>query len=251
MSLHTEVEGTGLRIVLVHGFTQTSECWNGIADDLSGDHEVVRVDAPGHGRSEHADADLWQGAELLGVAGGVATYLGYSMGGRLCLHLALARPDLVEGLVLVGATAGIRDADERAKRVESDDERAAHLEEIGVDAFLDEWLSQPLFVTLPREAAALDARRANTVEGLAASLRAAGTGRQEPLWDRLHELAMPILVIAGELDLRFGDLGREMAAAIGPNAAFVEVPGAGHTAHLEQPGAFLEILRRWLADLTR
>ena len=63
-------------------------------------YEVVTVDAPGHGGSSTLRLDLPAGAEALGRTGGSATYIGYSMGGRLALHLAVARPDLVERLVL-------------------------------------------------------------------------------------------------------------------------------------------------------
>ena len=112
MRLHAERSGAGApRLVLVHGFTQTGRSWSTIAADLARDHEVVLVDAPGHGGSGAVDADLPAGAALLGQAGGRGVYVGYSMGGRLALHLALAEPALVDGLVLLGATAGIDDPD--------------------------------------------------------------------------------------------------------------------------------------------
>ncbi|MTA77686.1 MAG: alpha/beta fold hydrolase, partial [Actinobacteria bacterium] len=87
---------------MLHGFTQTSDCWGPIAADLSADHELVLIDAPGHGGSRDAPADLDESARFSGAAGGRGTYLGYSMGGRTALHLALARPDLVERLILIG-----------------------------------------------------------------------------------------------------------------------------------------------------
>jgi 2-succinyl-6-hydroxy-2,4-cyclohexadiene-1-carboxylate synthase len=239
--------GAGRRIVLVHGFTQTGRSWGVVADDLARDHEVVTVDAPGHGGSAGVAADLPSGAALLGAAGGEATYVGYSMGGRLALHLALARPDLVDGLVLLGATAGIEAGEERAARRASDEALAADLERDGLDAFLERWLAQPLFASLSPAAADRDDRRRNTPAGLASSLRLAGTGTQEPLWDRLASLAMPVLVLAGEQDERFAAVGRRMATAIGPNAAFAVVPDAGHAAHLEQPQIFGRLLRDWLA----
>lgn len=245
--LWTERRGRGPRLTLVHGFTQTRRCWAPVADDLAGDHEVVAVDAPGHGRSAAVRADPWRSADLLGDAGGDATYLGYSMGGRLCLHLALARPERVRGLVLVGATAGIDDPAQRATRRAEDEARARRLEAEGLEAFLDGWLAQPLFAGLTEEARCLQARRENTVAGLAASLRLAGAGAQEPLWHRLEELAMPVLVVAGEHDRRFASLGRRLVAGVGDNATLALVPGAGHAAHLEAPAAFLDVLRPWLA----
>ena len=246
-ALHVERLGHGSRVVLVHGFTQTGRSWGPISADLARDHEVLLVDAPGHGGSSAVRADLTASAALLGDAGGPAAYVGYSMGGRLALHLALDRPEPVRKLVLLGATAGIEDDDERLTRCRADEERAAELEQDGLDAFLDRWLAQPLFAGLPADAADVDDRRRNTVDGLASSLRLAGTGSQAPRWAELSSLEMPVFVLAGERDERFAALGRRMADAIGTNAVFSTVPGAGHAAHRERPDAFLELLRPFLA----
>lgn len=246
-TLHAEVSGHGPRLVLVHGFAQTGACWGPLLDDLVTDHEVCRVDAPGHGASATPPAGLPAAARLVADRGGRAGYLGYSMGGRLVLHLALARPELVERLVLVGATAGIDDPAERAERRRHDDALARRLEAVGVEAFVDGWLDQPLFAGLPEPMRFRDERAANTVEGLAASLRLDGTGAQEPLWDRLHRLDMPVLVTAGADDPKFAALARRLVDAIGANAELALVPGAGHAAHLERPAEFLARLRPWLA----
>ena len=232
--------------MLVHGFTQTGDAWGPLAADLAGDHEVVLVDAPGHGRSSAVAAGPWEGAKLLAEVGGDAIYLGYSMGGRLALHLALARPEVVRGLVVVSATAGLDDPGERARRVAEDEARARTLEVHGVDAFLDAWLAQPLLASVPDQHRALDARRANTAAGLASSLRLAGAGAQEPLWDRLAALSMPVLVLAGASDPRFAASARRLVTSIGANATLDVVPGAGHAVHLEAPDRCSASLRSWM-----
>jgi 2-succinyl-6-hydroxy-2,4-cyclohexadiene-1-carboxylate synthase len=247
MALHTVVAGSGPRIVLVHGFAQTQACWGEAGDALASDHEVVRVDAPGHGGSADVRADLAGTADLLADSGGPATYLGYSMGGRMVLHLALTHPQVVRGMVLVGATAGVDDPIEREARQVADDALAVAIEVDGMDAFLDRWLALPLFAGLDEHTAFRTERLANTTDGLASSLRLAGTGQQEPVWDRLGAITAPTLVVAGADDEKFGALGRRIADGIGANATFEAVPGAGHSAHLEQPDAFLDVLRPWLA----
>jgi 2-succinyl-6-hydroxy-2,4-cyclohexadiene-1-carboxylate synthase len=246
--LHAEVVGpaAGDRLVLVHGFTQTGRCWGAFADDLVRDHELVLVDVPGHGGSSEVAADLPAGARLLGEAGGPATYVGYSMGGRLALHLALARPDLVQRLVLIGATGGIDDDTERAARRAADDALADHLLDVGVATFLDEWLAQPLFVGLTQATAARQERLANTAAGLASSLRLAGTGTQEPLWDQLAAIDVPVLVLAGVDDAKFSAIAGRLARSIGPNATVALVPRSGHTTQLENPSDTASIIRRWL-----
>lgn len=246
--LHAEVDGQGPRVVLVHGFAQTGRCWGPLAEELAKDHEVVRVDAPGHGASSQFHAGLRTGARLIADQGGEATYLGYSMGGRFVLHLALANPELVRGVVLIGATGGIEDPVARAERARLDAAMAERLEADGVSVFLESWLAQPLFAGLSEQMLYRAERSSNTVDGLAESLRQAGTGAQDPLWERLHRLAMPVLVTAGAEDAKFRAEAERLGAAVGPNATVVTVPGAGHAAHLEHPAAFLEILRRWLSE---
>ena len=174
--LHTEVDGRGPRLVLVHGFAQNRNCWGPIAADLARDHTVVRVDAPGHGKSSDVHADLHTGARSIVERAGNGTYLGYSMGARFVLHVALDTPDLADGLVLIGGTGGIDDLDARAERKRADRARAEQLERDGLDVFLDSWLAQALFAGLSEAAQFRDERAGNTVDGLADSLRRAGTG---------------------------------------------------------------------------
>jgi 2-succinyl-6-hydroxy-2,4-cyclohexadiene-1-carboxylate synthase len=235
------------RVVLVHGFTQTLAAWAPVGDRLAHRFEVVRVDLPGHGRSGAVRAGFGEAAGLVGAAGGAGTYVGYSLGGRLCLRLALDRPDLVRALVLVGASPGIADPGERAARRAADEGLAAELERDGVAAFLDRWLAGPLFATLPEEAAGRAERLANTADGLASALRRLGTGVQEPLWDRLAGLRPPALLVAGERDPKFTALARRMAAAIGPAARVAIVSGAGHAVHLERPGELAALAEGFLA----
>jgi 2-succinyl-6-hydroxy-2,4-cyclohexadiene-1-carboxylate synthase len=235
------------RLVLVHGFTQTLRSWDGLAGPLADSFQVVRVDLPGHGGSSAVDTTFEEAAAAIGDAGGTATYVGYSMGGRLCLRLAVDRPDLVRSLVLVGASPGLADDGERAARRAADEALAAEIERSGTAAFLERWLAQPMFSTLEPQPDDLEARLANTSAGLATALRQLGTGGQEPLWDRLGELTMPVLAVAGEDDVRYTEIAAQMAAAIGPNAQVVAVAGAGHAAHLERPGSFSRLLAAFLA----
>jgi 2-succinyl-6-hydroxy-2,4-cyclohexadiene-1-carboxylate synthase len=234
------------RVVLVHGFTQTLAAWGPVAGRLERRREVVRVDLPGHGGSGGVRVGFGEAAGLVGAAGGVAAYVGYSLGGRLCLRLALDRPDLVRALVLVGASPGITDPGERAGRRAADERLATGIGRDGVAAFLDRWLAGPLFASLPAEAAGREERLANTADGLAYALRRLGTGAQEPLWDRLAGLRPPVLLVAGERDPKFADLARRMAAAIGPSARVAIVPGAGHAVHLERPAELAMLIEAFL-----
>jgi len=242
--------GDGPRLVFAHGFTQTSNSWKPIAEDfVANGYESVVVDLPGHGASTDGDVDLRHAAEMLVDLCGEAVYVGYSLGGRLCLHTAATHPEVVRGLALIGASPGIADEDERAARRAADDRMADHIIEIGVDAFLDDWLARPLFAGLTVDAAARADRTRNTPQGFAASLRHAGTGAQQSLWPLLGDLAMPVLAIAGELDEKFVEIGRQVAHAV-RDGRFVSVPAAGHAAHLQSPQHVADILKGWLAEIS-
>jgi len=255
-ALHaTTAGGPGPRLVLAHGFTQTGQLWGGLTADLGADHELVQVDLPGHGGSADVRADLDGTAALLGEVGGRADYLGYSMGARVCLHLALARPDLVRRLVLVSGTAGIDDGHERASRRAADEELARRLDpgdgtepEDTVAGFVDRWVANPLFGHVPGAANGVALRCTNGAAGLASSLRLVGTGTQVPLWDRLGELRMPVLIVTGGRDAKFDELGRRLVAGIGPSARQVTVDDADHAPHLQRPAAVASALRAFLDD---
>jgi 2-succinyl-6-hydroxy-2,4-cyclohexadiene-1-carboxylate synthase len=252
-SLHVEGRGRGPRLVMAHGFTQTSRVWAGMDDDLAQDHEVVTVDMPGHGGSAAVRSTLVDGALLLGAAGGRAAYLGYSMGARFCLHLALACPHLVDSLVLISGTAGIEDPDERLDRCRSDGVLADRLDPPAgdraaqpVEVFVRAWMDNPMFAGIDPGADGFEERLTNTGPGLASSLRRAGTGTQLPLWGKLGRLAMPVLVITGEDDVKFTGLGRRMVAAIGDGATLAVVPGTGHAPHLQRPDEVAGLVRSHL-----
>jgi len=245
--LYAEVEGRGPRLVLVHGFTQTGRSWGPVATDLARHHEVVRVDAPGHGRSAALALDMVEGARLLGETGGAATYIGYSMGARLCLQLALDHPQLVDALVLLGGTAGIENPAERRARRRDDEALARELEQVGWPNSSVRWLARPLFAGLDEAAAGMDARLANTVAGLATSSGWRGREPRNRCGRACANWPCRCWPWRGRTTVASRSRAQAMVAAIGPNAELAVVPGAGHAAQSEAPEAFLAIVHRFLA----
>jgi 2-succinyl-6-hydroxy-2,4-cyclohexadiene-1-carboxylate synthase len=219
-------------VVLLHGFAGTGRGWDPVVAELDGErYTALAPDLRGHGSRSEARPVSFDAVtgDLLAAAPPRFELCGYSMGGRIALHVALAAPERVTRLILVATTAGIDDSDERAARRAADDALAASIEALGVEAFATRWLAQPLFAGDPpavQDRARADIAR-NEPGGLAAALRGIGTGSMTPLWDRLSELAMPALVLAGEQDARFTAIGRRLTDAL-PDAELVLVPGAGH-----------------------
>jgi 2-succinyl-6-hydroxy-2,4-cyclohexadiene-1-carboxylate synthase len=238
------------RFVFLHGFTQTHHHWHGPAAVLAARFTprptFAFVDLPGHGLAVDDRSGIADAAPELAALGGPGTWVGYSMGGRFALHAALVPGNPIERLVLIGATPGLRDPADRAARAAADEQLAVAMATDGLDPFLERWLAGPLFATLAPDADGLAHRRRNTVEGLAHSVRTAGTGAQEPLWNRLAEVTVPVLCLAGELDEKFTAIGREMAAAL-PDGEFRTVARAGHAAHTERPDEVAGLIREWLS----
>jgi 2-succinyl-6-hydroxy-2,4-cyclohexadiene-1-carboxylate synthase len=251
ISLNVEQAGAGQPLLLLHGFTGSAASWAALIHSLPPDIRAIAPDLIGHGRSDSPpDAGRYRMqrcvADLLALLDALqierADVLGYSMGGRVALHLAAAAPDRVGALVLESSSPGIAEATERQARVVADQALADSIAREGLAAFVERWERLPLFAsqaTLPEDTRArLHAQRLlNNPLGLANSLRGMGAGEQEPLWDRLATLNIPTLLIAGELDAKYRALADQMAAML-PSARSVIVPGAGHTVHLEQPQLF-------------
>ncbi len=240
--------GSGSRLVFIHGFTQTRHTWQDVAKNLSSQFEVVLVDAPNHGDSSDISLNLETGANAIVEVGQSATYVGYSMGARLCLTAALAHPQQVKRLVLISGTAGIENKDERLARVVSDEELAMRIEQNGVTNFIDFWLALPIFSGLTTLNNQREIRLCNTATALASSLRLCGAGKQQPTWSRLKELTMPVLIVAGENDKKFVELALRLTTAIGDNAKLQIIENSGHTPHLEQPQRFLDVVNEFLAN---
>lgn len=249
----------GTPLVLLHGFTGSAAAWEPLLPALAKHTRSIALDLLGHGRSEAPqDPRLYTldscVAQLLAVADRLgierADWLGYSMGGRVALALALAAPHRVRRLVLESCSPGIEDVGQRAARRAADEELADRIEKQGLRAFVEAWMAQPLFASQQRMGQAWLARQRalrlhHKPQGLARSLRGLGQGAMEPLWHRLQEVRCPALLVSGGLDARYTALMHRMAAAM-PLATRAVVPGAGHAAHAENPSGFLEVLLPFL-----
>jgi len=233
-------------VVLLHGFGGTHRAWDGVIAALDRErYRPLALDLPGHGDAADVERPItFAGcvARVLARSPERFALCGYSMGGRVALHVALAAPERVSRLLLVSASAGIEDPRERAARREADERTARELESVPFEQFIEGWRTQPLFAEDPPEVDALaraDQRR-NRPDALAAVLRGIGTGEMEPLWSRLEELAMPVAVLVGERDAKFRALGERIVELL-PHAELAVVPG-GHRLALESPATVASAL---------
>lgn len=240
------VSGEGPPLAMLHGFTQTASSWSPVIRHMQKTHKCIAVDMPGHGQSPVPQRSLPECARDIAHTVGRATYVGYSFGARVALHIALLYPEAVERLVLVSATAGIEDDAQRAERRHDDEMLAEYIHEVGINRFINEWLEQPLFAGLPPEFARAEERKQNFPEDLADSLRFAGTGTQEPLWEQLPNITVPVLLVAGKQDTKFVALAERMDSLL-PNSTLTIFDDVGHTVHLEDVHGFCTHLEKWLS----
>lgn len=249
---------TGLPALLfLHGFMGSAADWEEVTGALRESHRCLAVDLPGHGASTGLSPMAYtvEGATraLLGLLDELEierpVLVGYSMGGRLALYLALRHPERCAGVFLESASPGMEDASEREARRRSDEEKAARLVSGDFEGFVRDWYRQPLFTTLARDEERLrqtiQARLRNDPVELARSLRGMGTGAQPSLWGELEDLQAPALAVAGGLDEKYVNVSRRMASLC-PRMRYAVVPEAGHNVRLEAPGTYLDLLDDYL-----
>jgi 2-succinyl-6-hydroxy-2,4-cyclohexadiene-1-carboxylate synthase len=249
--LYFETYSNGQPLVLLHGFSGSSANWVDHVSVLAQQFQVITIDIIGHGRSPsppYLDAYKMAqaAADVVTVVQETAvvpiTLLGYSMGGRLALYIAIHYPELINTLVLESASPGLAAQSERDGRQIQDNELADWIEANGIEPFVNRWEQLPLWASqqqLPAEKQLRlrQQRLHNNPTGLANSLRGMGTGAQPSLWNQLFTVEMSTLLISGGMDTKFVNIGQQMVAQM-PHAQHNIIPNAGHTVHLEQPVLF-------------
>jgi 2-succinyl-6-hydroxy-2,4-cyclohexadiene-1-carboxylate synthase len=258
VQLSYSTSGDGTPVTLLHGFTQTGHSWQEVISRLPAGRTWIVPDLRGHGDTrtrpgapctmDACTEDLVRLWDHLGVER--SHLVGYSMGGRLALHVAARRPGRLLSLLTIGAHAGL-DEEAREGRRLGDEALAQRIEKEGVEAFVKYWSGLPLFAGLERRGPAFVAqvraeRLGNHAAGLACSLRGMGAGVMEPVWDDLARIRLPATFVAGQLDHGYVASARKLASTVAGGRIEV-VPRAGHPVHQERPDAFARVLAVHLA----
>ncbi|WP_257535491.1 2-succinyl-6-hydroxy-2,4-cyclohexadiene-1-carboxylate synthase [Mesobacillus foraminis] len=259
INYHIEISGNGFPLVLLHGFTGAASTWKPLSPVLP-TAKLIMVDIIGHGRTdspllperyriEEAAADLNDLLAELGYE--KVDLLGYSMGGRLAITFAALFPDKIRKLVLESTSPGLKNQEERDARTKRDRHLAARILSSGLENFINYWEDIPLFKTQMHLPASVreqirKQRLQNDPEGLANSLIGMGTGAQPSWWEVLDEFSFETLIITGDLDAKFCEIGSEMKNLI-PKAQHVSIANAGHAIHVEEPEKFGTIVSGFLS----
>lgn len=247
---HRPRPGRGRPVIFLHGVFGSGTDWDQVTKRLDGT-DTVSFDLPGHGRTALGDAPSIEGwadqlaVELTELSDLPVSLVGYSMGGRLALHLASTRPDLIDRLVLISTSPGLRDNTERRARARLDDERAEAIRQ-DFPRFLRSWYSASFFALDPELATRMSTRRAqNNVAAVAGVVSALSPGRTPHRWDALAELRSPVLVVTGARDAKYVALSARIGSAA-RDATLVSVPEVGHAVHVDAPEILAAELTGWL-----
>lgn len=245
-------------VLFLHGFLGCREDWLSTIGAFAGDYFCVAPDLPGHGDTRVYGPDSLYDMEHTGAA--IIEHLarkslervhlvGYSMGGRLALYLAVNYPQWCGRVVIEAGSPGLDGKKERAERRIADNDRADRLEREGLDAFIEAWYQQALFAGLATQqdefSQMIIRRRRSDPAGLARSLRQMGSGVQPSLWAHLPQIELPVLFVAGADDEKFATLARRQADLC-PLGEHRIIAASGHVPHVEQPTKFATIVREFI-----
>jgi 2-succinyl-6-hydroxy-2,4-cyclohexadiene-1-carboxylate synthase len=250
-------------LLLLHGFTGSSDSWADHIPAFIEKFSVITVDILGHGRSDSPPTPNRYtmpqiAADIIALLNAWqierTALLGYSMGGRLAMYLACHYPDRFSHLILESSSPGLATKAERVNRRQRDGSLADWIEAKDIEQFVARWEALPLWDSQKQLSNEMrqrlhQQRLQNKPVGLANSLRGMGTGAQPSLWPLLPSLTLPTLLLVGELDGKFVAINQQIAARL-PNGRLQIIPNAGHTIHLEQPQLFrtavMGLLGNWV-----
>jgi len=244
VEIHYEVHGSGPTLLLTHGYSSTSQMWQGQVEALSKHHQLVLWDMRGHGRSDYPDdasaysealtvADM---AALLDAAGAESAIVGgLSLGGYMSLAFYRAHPQRVRALLIIDTGPGFKKDDAREAWNKRADETADRFEREGLN----------VLKSASRERSSVSHRDAS---GLARAARGMLTQRDARVIELLPTIKVPSLVVVGADDTPFLAASDYMAAKI-PGAKKAVIPAAGHAANIDQPQAFIDALLPFLDSL--
>jgi 2-succinyl-6-hydroxy-2,4-cyclohexadiene-1-carboxylate synthase len=260
-TLHVEVSGAGSPVVLLHGFTGSIAAMGPLAHHLAAVHTVFAVDLLGHGLSSAPrDPDRYQANRLyrdldevtLALDLQAPSVVAYSLGARLALGYAGERPGAFSRIAVIGAGLGIEDADERKERAASDEAMAVLIEDVGMAAFVDSWMRQPLIADQAADgseawAEGRSRRLAQDPHGVTGMLRGFGKGVMPPFSDTLPALSTPTLAIVGADDAKFLPEAERIVDLVA-NGRLALVAGAGHAPHVTQTATTADVILTFLSE---
>ena len=248
-------------LVCLHGFLGTGADFKIVTDHYPNHPTLLAPDFPNYHDDPVTSEEPWTSIldELDhfikdACADRPCVLLGYSMGGRIALKYALKHQERLQGLILIGATPGLREVPERAERIKQDADRAKDLLNQSNETFLNAWSKQALIQTQnrikePYSSRMRKARLSNNQSTLAYYLISLGTGTMSPAWEQLKDFKLHTLLLTGSEDKKFTSIAAEMKKLM-PNAQHEIIEAAGHAACFENPSQSVEVIEAFLKTMS-
>lgn len=238
---------------MLHGFLGRWSEWKSIIKKLGDDFGFIAIDLPGHGHSVNFTSGIY---DFRIVAEAIidileqnkyfpCSLLGYSMGGRLALYLAVFYPQYFSHIIVESATPGLQTKHQIIKRKQWEQGIIQKLEELSVSQFIKEWYEAPMFLSLRKHKnfiKLIKQREQNDRRGLINALTNLGTGVMPNLWEKCAQIAMPLFYIVGEKDLKCNRIAKKINKK-NPKSTIYTVENCGHNVHFENPDIFCDIVR--------
>jgi 2-succinyl-6-hydroxy-2,4-cyclohexadiene-1-carboxylate synthase len=249
-------------LIMIHGFMGSGEQFFPVAERLSNHVNLCLPDLPGFGKSDIPDdssrlsaaAQVQDWLHILdsGHFGSSIILHGYSMGGRLALRVVTQLNHYkkgklsgrVKGLILESTTPGIQSEKERLHRKHNDDVLAHEILN-DFQNFLKKWRSLALFSTGKPSHLTERIQSETNPQGAAASITGFGSGVVEPAWNSLASIDIPVLMLAGESDIRYCKIAKEASSLIRLAECRI-IPSAGHRVHSDNPDGYIQAITSWI-----
>lgn len=245
-------------VFFLHGFSGSAKDFFFLIDKNL-EANLIFIDMIGHGESDSPSSiSFYSQNELIRQIDKIIDYFsfpevilfGYSMGGRAALSYAIKNQHKLKALILESSSPGIIDQNEAQKRRQEDKELAEFILSNNIDSFVEKWMSLPLFDSLKllpfdKYLKHKGEKYRNNKRGIANMLRGFGQGTMTPLWNEIETLAIPVLLIIGEKDLKYKEINYEMQNRI-KNCALEIISNSKHIPHLENEERFVEVVKLFL-----
>lgn len=242
-------------LIFLHGFTGCAEDWNEILPKLPSEFNKIAIDFPGFGLSEvPLNPKYYSQNFITQIILTLIRHLeiekiiliGYSLGGRAALSFAVEFPYLLNGLILESTNPGLQTKLEREERIKKDSVLAHFIMQNPIEKFVEHWMNLEIFESQKK----LSQKKLQKLKekklrlsknGLINSLNEFGTGKMNPLWNKLKNISCPTLLITGKYDEKFSKINLQMVDNIS-NVKMIQVEKCGHNVHLEKPKVFVNLL---------
>lgn len=247
-----------IELIFLHGFMGSLKDWDSIIRRLEKESDlsfkIGRVDLPGHGKSDRFDFSKYPDFDtiieiiyntIINQGFQNPTLIGYSLGGRVALSLALKFPHFCHSLIIESSSPGITCEQAKLRRLKQDEilfrevlEKAQSFHD-----FLNEWYSKDLFFNLNTSGfkETLKRRLANNPEILQKSIKALSVGNMPSLWDKLKDVTIPILYLSGEKDKKYQEIARKIETN-NRSISFKTVTNAGHNTHVQNEDCYFQFI---------